>query len=97
MEDLSNIKPVTAETVSDRQRLFRTVTPRSEVKIGRYVKIPFEEMDGERTLREHMWVEITQDANGEFIGRLDNDPLILTNVKFNDIVTVDFDQIEQML
>lgn len=46
---------------------------------------------------EHMWVKVKRVVDGELEGRLDNDPVQVTNVKCGDIVRVRLDEIEEFL
>ena len=46
---------------------------------------------------EHMWISLNKIMNGQFQGLLGNDPQIIKNIKFGDIVKVTKDQIEDWI
>lgn len=56
-----------------------------EIKVGDYAKIRF----GRDSPGEYMWVKVT-DVNGDRLeGTLDNDPIILENMKCGDMIIFD--------
>jgi hypothetical protein len=61
--------------------------------IGRYVKRAFEQ-DGRV---EHMWVEVKKITDdGVLCGVLDNDPVVVNDVKCGDTVKVELCEIEEV-
>lgn len=64
--------------------------------IGKFVKKAFDvKIDGIPT-REHMWVRVTDTANGNLIGILNNDPICETTLRIDDEVTVAPGEIEDV-
>lgn len=66
--------------------------------VGKYVKKAFiagNPADGTPRI-EHMWVKITSyDENG-LVGKLDNDPVLLTELRSGDSVKVKMEEIEDV-
>ncbi len=52
-------------------------------------------IDGDQT--EHLWLTPVRYENGKFIGRINNEPHMVTTVKFGDEVTVAKDEISDWL
>ena len=70
-----NIRPVHRECVEKNKGTFN-------IKVGDYAKIRF----GRDSPGEYMWVKVT-DVNGDRLeGTLDNDPVILENMKYEDMI-----------
>jgi uncharacterized protein YegJ (DUF2314 family) len=46
---------------------------------------------------EHMWISLNKIVNGQFQGLLGNEPQIVKNIKFGDLVSVTKDQIEDWI
>jgi uncharacterized protein YegJ (DUF2314 family) len=51
----------------------------------------------ENSQHEHMWVSIIAIENNNFRGTLENDPQIINNIQFGDIVTIQKDQVEDWM
>lgn len=58
-----------------------------------YLKIDF--TDNEE--HEHMWISVNKIENGQFEGLLSNEPQIIKNVKFGDLIKIKKDQIEDWI
>ena len=58
-----------------------------------YLKVDF--IDNEE--HEHMWISVNKIENGQFEGVLSNNPQIIKNVKFGDLVKIKKDQIEDWI
>ena len=58
-----------------------------------YLKIDF--IDNEE--HEHMWVLVNKIENEQFEGVLSNEPQIIKNIKFGDLVKIKRDQIEDWI
>jgi len=46
---------------------------------------------------EHMWVTVTDYKDGIFYGKLDNDPFVVKNLKYNDTVSVKKENVEDWI
>jgi len=46
---------------------------------------------------EHMWVDVEKIENDQFIGYLGNEPQIVKNLKYRDLVSINKSQIEDWL
>jgi len=46
---------------------------------------------------EHMWISFNKMENGQFQGYLENDPQILKNIKYGDLVKLKKEQIEDWI
>lgn len=55
-----------------------------------YVKKPYPTPDGSK---EHMWIEVSSEADGVFTGRISNDAEFTRDVKFGQEVTVKIEEI----
>jgi hypothetical protein len=73
--DMHRRNPMTFWIPSDSQK--------AAVKPGDYVKLAF--MEGSHPT-ERMWVMVTKRQGDDFEGYLDNDPALLTSIKWQDIV-----------
>ena len=60
-----------------------------------YVKICF--YDGDRT--EHMWIKVKEvnEEKSTITGRLDNEPVLVQNVFYGDMIQTTFDKIEEVI
>lgn len=54
-----------------------------DIEIGDYAKIRF----GDASPGEYMWIKVTKVNGNKLEGTLDNDPVIVKDVKFGDTVT----------
>ncbi len=81
MEDSNNIMLVCKECAED---IFPN-KGRFDVQIGDFVKLEF---ITESLSSEYMWVEVIKadKENNKYEGRLDNDPVLVGNIKYNDKV-----------
>lgn len=61
---------------------------RENLRIGDIVKLVFALTDRESADvgAERMWVIVKEEANGRYIGALDNDPFCLVGIKAGDLV-----------
>jgi uncharacterized protein YegJ (DUF2314 family) len=46
---------------------------------------------------EHMWISLNKIENAKFQGLLGNEPQIIKNIKYGDLVTISRDQIEDWI
>lgn len=66
----------------------------SDEKLFRYaVKARFEEGDA----AEHMWVQVSDFKDGNFIGRLANEPSTIKQLKYGDNVNIIQDDVEDWI
>ena len=91
-ESESNIRLVCKDCTNELQQEFRKFFTPDDLNDG-YAKISFQ--DGKKI--EHMWVEIKSRSGRRFTGRLANDPFVVTNIEYNDLVTFEFNDIEDYL
>lgn len=56
-----------------------------DIEVGDYAKIRF----GGDGPGEYMWVKVTNVTGGKLEGTLDNDPVIIENIKCGDLVIFD--------
>jgi hypothetical protein len=68
--------------------------------VGKFVKMAFKAhnpVTGKPTV-EHMWVKVTRTSQGKLLGKLDNDPVFVTDpyVQCGDSVSLTTDQIEDV-
>lgn len=62
--------------------------------IGRFVKRAF----AQHGRVEHMWVQIKEITDdGVLVGELNNDPVLVNDVKCGDTVTVNVEEIEEVV
>ena len=96
MENKKNIQHVCNKCSDEKKAETQRNLPALVDLIGRYVKKRFVGDDGKG---EHMWVHITSanEQAGTLIGTLDNDPVVVKNVAYNDEVIVYRDEIEAIL
>lgn len=57
-----------------------------DVQVGDFTKLKF--ADDSALGAEYMWVEVTKadKDNNKYEGRIDNDPIVVKSVRFNDII-----------
>ena len=86
MNEKGNVIGICKECGEDRRQKFQELMKNKEVNIvpGDFVKATFKE--GEET--EHMWVSVEKIMGFEYIGTLDNIPVLVKNVKYGQAVTV---------
>lgn len=89
VEDISNIIGICKKCGERRKAEFQKTFNKDLLKVNDYVKICFKQ--GKE--REHMWVKIIS-VGKEIFGVLDNEPIVITNVKYQDIVKVKCSEIE---
>jgi uncharacterized protein YegJ (DUF2314 family) len=46
---------------------------------------------------EHMWVQVFSYSDGVFVGRLANEPRLLSNLKINDVVKIKKEEVEDFV
>src|SRR5687767_2530133 len=95
VEDPRNIGLVCKHEAPQPNSKFSQKNP--EFFIGKFVKKGFHGNKPDEDLIEHMWVEVTEVKNGELVGKLNNDPIIVRSLKCDDIVTVKLEEIEEIL
>jgi uncharacterized protein YegJ (DUF2314 family) len=71
-----NIKVACRECLEKNKGVF-------DIEIGDYVKIRFGEDDSQG---EYMWIKVTNVSGDRCEGTLDNDPVIVENIKCGDII-----------
>jgi len=69
--------------------------------VGKIVKMGFKAFHpytGRQTI-EHMWVKVTRVDQNSLVGKLDNEPILVTEpyVQLGDIITLTVDQIEDVV
>jgi hypothetical protein len=100
-EPKSNVQGICPCCAEKRRVDLTGVDPRS--LLGFYVKRMFSqevEVDGQTVeRREHMWVfvEGVSGDRSELLGRLDNQPIGLSNVKLHDKVRVSLAEVEEII
>jgi uncharacterized protein YegJ (DUF2314 family) len=93
-ESLDNIGILHSNAGYKRQVEWQKDNATTPIEVGDYVKIAF--LDNRMV--EWMWVNITHVVTKDsFEGRLDNDPVAVTNVNSGDTVKVDRSQIAQLI
>lgn len=96
-EPLSNIAMVHRECAQKRLDAWQANNKDTVIKEGDAVKVMF--VDENEKVLEHMWVRV-KDISEDFkllTGVLDNDPFLVKNVKFGQVVTVRRDHVSQHL
>ena len=84
-EDPGNII-ITCKDCADRMYINKG---NFDIKVGDFVKLRFDEGYGE----EYMWVIVKKQNGDLFEGILDNDPVIMTNMKCGDKVIFDKNEV----
>lgn len=67
--------------------------------VGKFAKLLFvipESKDKRRLNFERMWVEVLRVEGDELIGRLDNDPMYVTEYEFNDLLAFKIQEIAEV-
>lgn len=59
------------------------------IKTGDYIKVKFEE----NGLAEHMWVIVNSTLDNKIVGQLDNEPIVIKNVHYGDVVAIELKKI----
>ena len=91
MDESENTILMCKECGDKRQQDWQKKNIHTIIEVGDFVKIPFKE-DKEI---EHMWV-IVQEVGEIFIGKLDNEPIVLTDYKLGDTVNFTKKDIEDL-
>jgi len=91
-EDPNNIIGMCKKCSDKRRADFQKIFNKDMLKVGDYVKICFKQ--GKK--REHMWVKIIS-IDKKIFGLLDNEPVLVDNVKYQDIVRVKLSEVEDLL
>ena len=95
MSDLENVGLMHKHCGDKRKQEWQDNNKDVKVQIGWHCKIAFTQ--GKET--EHMWVLVLVVDNDkrEYSGKLDNDPVVVTNVKFEDTVSFKYEDIEDLI
>ncbi len=90
---LKNIEYMCNCCAEERKQKWQMENKDLKLQIGDYVKIAIE--DKEETETEHLWFEVIgfKDKN-LIIGRCDNNPIAVYNIKYNQVHTFKFEDIE---
>jgi len=98
-ESLDNIGAIHSGCAQARRAEWQRNNKDVELGPGDFAKIAFEEKSDVREAQEHMWVEIRgRHENGvDFIGKLDNDPIMVTNVKCGAMVTFNRSEVQEVI
>jgi uncharacterized protein YegJ (DUF2314 family) len=67
--------------------------------VGKFVKVAFDAahpLTGKPS-KEHMWVKVESEDQGKLTGKLDNDPVFVTELQCGDEVTLTVEQIEELI
>ena len=72
-----------------------TEQEKKELKPGMYTKLVFESIKKPQTriFSERMWVKVTKVSKTGLVGTLANDPIILPNLKFEDTIKFELNNI----
>lgn len=90
-EPLSNIGIASNESFDKRKANWQKLNKAVVINKGDYVQLAFKEGEA----REHMWVKVESvTKQGKFRGVLDNDPVLIKNIKDGDKVVFSRDEIE---
>jgi len=93
-ESMGNLAVIHKDAGEARRKKFQEENKDLKIGVGDWVKMAF--VDGKET--EHMWVKIKKVKDKDnFEGVLDNDPIVVHNIKLGDKVTVKRSDIEQHL
>jgi len=90
MENKQNIELIHKDCSDKRKKNFQKTFDKYSLEVGKFVKKEFRE----NKEVEHMWVKITALKSNKLIGILDNEPILLRNLKLGDVVEVKFNEIE---
>lgn len=96
---MRNTTLVTKDYMKQRQIKWQKDNVDTVLKIGDIVKIPYVGLSYDnKEITEHMWFTISSiSENGQILeGTCNNDPLAIVNIKYEDKVTFNRDQIEQL-
>ncbi len=93
MENKENIIAGCKKCFNQRREDFQKTFDKYSLKIGNFVKKGFKEKEEV----EHMWVKITGLKGDRIVGILNNEPVVLKDIKLGDFVEVKFDEIENYL
>ena len=91
MEDLRNIGIVHPHCVDARTAKWQAENTDTKIQRGDYVKTRF--VDGDKV--EHMWVLVSSIIKGKIHGVLNNDPILVTNIKCDDKVIINRSDVSQ--
>ena len=92
MENKNNIIGLCADCSEERLKEFQKTFNKNKVKIGDFVKKAFKD-NGEV---EHLWVEVIEICKDGFNGYVDNEVVLVQNVKYGDYVKVKFEEVEEL-
>lgn len=92
-EPLSNIHPLCAEHAPKATGKYAGLDPKKLV--GKFVKKAF--ATGHHSVKvEHMWVLVKEVVDGKLRGKLNNDPVLCTNLHDGDTVEVSMSEVEDV-
>lgn len=91
MEDIKNIRLICKQYIDEMFPGKGTF----DANVGDFVKLKFTDSFG----NEYMWVEVTKvdKENDKYEGRLDNDPIVVQCISYNDVVEFQKEDILQIV
>ena len=93
-EGLDNIGILHKDAGAERVNQWQKDNANTKIEEGDWIKKAF--VDGTET--EWMWVNVTKIiSQDEFEGKIDNEPIVVGNVKLGDVVTVKRSEIAQLI
>lgn len=92
---LKNVGLMHKQCGEKRKQQWQDNNPDANIQIGHHCKIAFTE--GKEV--EHMWVLVlaVDKDKREYAGHLDNDPVVVTNIKYKDTVSFKYADIEDLI
>jgi uncharacterized protein YegJ (DUF2314 family) len=84
---------IDADDAFERKRLWQNLHPNTEIKYGSIVLIAITAQG----ITEHMWVEVFAQNDRWYKGLLANNPLKITSLKFQDIITFNYSDIQNYI
>ncbi len=94
MENIKNIEIICNDCAKERKRDFQKKFNKKELRVGDLIKKKFFNQEH----NEHMWVKVIKiKSNGLIVGRLNNKPLVLKELRFGDIVKVRLKEISDLI
>jgi len=88
----SNTGLIHTKCANDRTAKWQKDNAGKTIKVGDNCKMEFKDDYGNS---EHMWVEVTKITSHSFQGKLNNDPIRITDIKYGGAVVFPFTSIEQ--
>jgi len=93
MEDKNNIIGIHKSCGEKRLKEFQKTFNKEDIKVGNFVKKAFE--DKEEV--EHLWVIVDEIYDDGIKGYIDNEVILLKNIKYKDYVKIKFEEVEDWL